>query len=154
MQLPNSDAYDDAYNVTGRVTFSASNALVHATNADTLSTSDGYQLRTAYEGAESANGVFALNDEEYTALNGATYSPGGVFVMNSRDVRPFEAYVYSERNLSTPYLCIGAKMPTDINNVVFSTSDEGWYTLQGVRLTEQPRVKGLYIHRGKVVVVE
>ena len=154
MQLPNSDAYDDAYNVTGRVTFSASNALVHATNADTLSTSDGYQLRTAYEGAESANGVFALNDEEYTALNGATYSPGGVFVMNSRDVRPFEAYVYSERNLSTPYLCIGAKMPTDINNVVFSTSDEGWYTLQGVRLTEQPRVKGLYIHRGKVVVIE
>jgi hypothetical protein len=26
------------------------------------------------------------------------------------------------------------------------------YTLQGVRLTEQPRVKGLYIHREKVVV--
>ena len=43
---------------------------------------------------------------------------------------------------------------TPINNVVFRTSDEGWYTLQGVRLTEQPRVKGLYIHRGKVVVVE
>lgn len=35
-----------------------------------------------------------------------------------------------------------------------SSSDEGWYTLDGVQLMSQPTVKGLYLHKGKKVFIQ
>ena len=37
---------------------------------------------------------------------------------------------------------------------VQDTDDDAWYTLDGVRLSEKPRKKGIYIHGGKKVVVK
>ena len=31
--------------------------------------------------------------------------------------------------------------------------DESWYTLMGVRLTDRPTVSGLYIHKGRKVMI-
>ena len=32
--------------------------------------------------------------------------------------------------------------------------DDGWYTLQGVKLPHKPRFSGVYIHHGEKVVVK
>ena len=37
---------------------------------------------------------------------------------------------------------------------VQDTDDDAWYTLDGVRLSEKPSKKGIYIHGGKKVVVK
>ena len=33
-------------------------------------------------------------------------------------------------------------------------SQDGWYTLQGVKLPAQPSVKGIYIHHGKKQIIQ
>lgn len=45
---------------------------------------------------------------------------------------------------------------TDINeveNTTTDTTDDIWYTLQGVRLAKKPTAKGIYIHKGKTIIV-
>ena len=135
------------------VTFTAENATVYATTAAKPAT-QGYTMNGSYEGVESGSYVYALNDEEYTASDGTVYMPGGVFVENSRDVRPFEAYVYGSQASRAPYLRIGGKEGTGIGHVLLFTDEDAWYTLQGIQLSERPHEKGLYIHGGKVVVVK
>ena len=88
--LPNSDEYEDRYNVEGDVTFSAENVTVHTTLDIEEAKGEGYTMLGSYEGTPAGSHIFALNDEEYTA-DGNTYLLGGIFVSNSRDIRPFEA---------------------------------------------------------------
>ena len=153
LEMPNSDEYEDRFNIEGTVTFTAENATVYATTAAKPAT-QGYTMNGSYERVESGSYVYALNDEEYTASDGTVYMPGGVFVENSRDVRPFEAYVYGSQASRAPYLRIGGKEGTGIGHVLLFTDEDAWYTLQGIRLSERPHEKGLYIHGGKVVVVK
>ena len=153
LEMPNSDEYEDRFNIEGTVTFTAENATVYATTAAKPAT-QGYMMNGSYEGVESGSYVYALNDEEYTASDGTVYMPGGVFVENSRNVRPFEAYVYGSQASRAPYLRIGGKEGTGIGHVLLFTDEDAWYTLQGIRLSERPHEKGLYIHGGKVVVVK
>ena len=49
----------------------------------------------------------------------------------------------------------GHEDPTGILSVAQGTTTaEGWYTINGMKLDKQPTSKGLYIHNGKKVVVE
>ena len=153
MEVPNSDEYRDIYNVEGMVTFSAENTTVHSTDI-TLPTTQGYAMMGSYEGIASDSRTYALNDEEYTA-GGVTSMAGSVFVANSRDIRPFEAYVYSNQVAPAPYLRIGSDNATGIGHLQFDLNDDdAWYTLQGVRLNGRPLEKGSYIHQNKVVFIK
>ncbi len=52
------------------------------------------------------------------------------------------------------FIHIVEEEPTGIKGVTAVESSDGyWYTLQGVRLTKRPTVKGVYIHHGKKVVI-
>ena len=43
--------------------------------------------------------------------------------------------------------------PTGIEGVSSSTKDrDGWYTINGIKLDEEPNTKGLFIHNGQIVV--
>ena len=153
MEVPNSDEYRDIYNVEGMVTFSAENTTVHSTDI-TLPTTQGYAMMGSYEGTTSDSRTYALNDEEYTA-GGVTSMAGSVFVANSRDIRPFEAYVYSNQVAPAPYLRIGSDNATGIGHQLLDLNDDdAWYTLQGVRLNGRPIEKGAYIHGNKVEVIK
>ena len=153
MEVPNSDEYRDIYNVEGKITFSAKNTTVYSTDI-TLPTTQGYTMMGSYEGTTSDNRTYALNDEEYTA-GGVTSMPGSVFVADSRDIRPFEAYIYSNQAAPAPYLRIGDKGTTAIGHLQLDLSDDdAWYTLQGIRLNGRPLEKGTYIHRNKVVFIK
>ena len=153
MEVPNSDEYRDIYNVEGLVTFSAENTTVHSTDI-TLPTTQGYAMMGSYEGIASDSRTYALNDEEYT-VGGVTSMAGSVFVANSRDIRPFEAYVYSNQVAPAPYLRIGSDNATSIGHLQLDLSnDDAWYTLQGVRLSGRPLEKGAYIHGNKVEIIK
>ena len=151
MKVPNSDEYEDEYNIEGVVTFSATEAVVHATVEGAEPSAKGISLVGSYEGKEAGTAIYALNDEAFVA-DGATVMPGGVFVADSRDILPFEAYVYHEATGRAPYLRIGAEGSTDIE-LLLHDGDENWYTLQGVRLSGKPTEKGVYIHCRRVVYI-
>ena len=153
MEVPNSEEYEDMYNIKGNVTFSAENVVVRATTSMPEPSGSNYVLVGCYEGMESGSRVYALNDEEYT-VDGIEYMPGGVFVSGDRDIRPFEAYVYSNSAARAPYLRISGRDGTGLVPAVIGTTDDGWYTLQGIRLNGKPTERGVYIINRKKVVID
>lgn len=153
MKVPNSDEYEDIYNISGNIIFSAEDVVVSATTSLSQPSGSGYTLAGCYEGVPAGSRVFALNEEDYM-VGGATYVPGGLFASGIRDIRPFEAYVYNESSMRAPYLRIGGDDGTRLTAPMLDSSDDGWYTLQGIRLSGKPVEKGAYIHRNKVVYIK
>ena len=153
MEVPNCDEYQDIYNVEGAISFGAENVTVYVTTDMNHDMGNGYTMMGNYEGTASDGYVYALNDEEYAA-DGDVYLPGGVFVADSRDIRPFEAYIYSNQPTAAPYLRIGKKGATDIDNLLIQRTDDAWYNLQGVRLSGKPTERGVYIINRKKVVID
>lgn len=154
MEVPNSDEYQDIYNVEGNITFSSENVTVHSTMNISEPTGNGYTLQGSYEGVSSDSRVYALNDEEYTLEDGFVSLAGSVFVADARDILPFEAYIYGNQVSRASYMRISGKNGTGLNAVVLDASDDSWYTLQGVRLNGRPQEKGLYIYKNQVVYVK
>ena len=150
--LPNSDEYEDRYNVEGDVTFSAENVTVHTTLDIEQAKGEGYTMLGSYEGTPAGSHIFALNDEEYTA-DGNTYLLGGIFVSNSRDIRPFEAYVYNTNAGRAPYLRIGQENATGINHSTFNVQPSTIYDLTGRKVLNVDKMKsGIYIMNGNKVI--
>ena len=155
MEVPNSDEYEDEYNIEGLITFSAANTTVRATTTATPPTAEGYTMVGTYEGVEADSYVYATNDDEYALSDGSTIMPGGAFVPNSRAIRPFEAYVYSTAASRAPILRIGGSESTGLGHMQLQTNqEEAWYTLQGVKLSGRPQQKGIYIYNNKVVYIK
>ena len=153
MQLPNSDEYRDIYNVEGEVTFSATNVTVYPTTDVEQEASNGYVMLGNYEGTTADSHVYALNDEEYTA-DGEIYMPGSIFVANSRDIRPFEAYVYTTNASRAPYLRVGNAGETGIGHSTFNVQHSTEiYDLTGRKVLNTETLKGgVYIVNGKKVI--
>lgn len=42
----------------------------------------------------------------------------------------------------------------DLNENSLTTTQAGWYTLQGIRLNSQPQKQGIYIHNGKKITIK
>ena len=154
MEVPNSDDYDDEYNVEGTITFSSQNITVCATANATSEMGGGYTFVGSYEGTAAARDVYAINDDVYTT-DGEAYMPGGVFVADSRDIRPFEAYIYSNNASAAPYLRIGGKGSTGINELTMDNGQLTIYDLTGRRVLKSEALKsGIYIVNGRKVVIK
>ena len=154
MQLPNSDEYEDRYNVEGEVTFSATDVTVLPTTDMEQEAGNGYVMLGSYEGTTADSHVYALNDEEYTA-DGDTYMPGGIFVANSRDIRPFEAYVYTTNAGRAPYLRVGKETTGVVLSTVNGQQTTEIYDLTGRKVLNVENLKGgIYIVNGRKVVVK
>ena len=92
ISLPNWDGYQDFYNITGEVTFSAQKVTVQPTDNLQISTSGSYKFTPNYQSKEQNGDYYVLNITEIVD-NGTTYAPGSVFKPGLRAVRPFEAYL-------------------------------------------------------------
>ena len=78
--------------------------------------------------------------------------PGSVFIANSRDIRPFEAYVYSGQVAPAPYLRIGGKGSTGIGHSTLNAHPSTIYDLQGRKVLNTEKLKGgIYIVNGRKV---
>lgn len=88
ISMPNSQAYSDEYILGGKVTFSASNVKIAATEKSSAK-NDNREFVTSFEQVDKALGIYALNvGEEYQG-----YRPGSLFVEDLMTVHPFEAYL-------------------------------------------------------------
>ena len=84
------------------------------------------------------------------------YLEGSVFERDYRDVRPFEAYIVHKSNSPAPHFLpimdIGGT--TGIDAVEGNAQRiENWYLLDGRKVREQPKRKGVYISGKRKVVV-
>ncbi len=88
ISMPNSQAYSDEYILGGKVTFSASDVNIEATEQASTK-NNSREFVTSFEQIGKQNGVYALNvGQEYQG-----YRPGSIFTENFVDVKPFEAYL-------------------------------------------------------------
>jgi len=118
ISMPNWDGYQDFYNITGDVTFSAQNATLGVTEVTTV-TSGTDNLTPSYQSIIKKEEYYALNLSD-TVYNGITYPAGSVFIPGLRDIRPFEAYFTKDvaskarRAISIADLMEGATAIADI----------------------------------------
>lgn len=105
ISLPNSESYEDEFNISGEVQFHAEDAdgvEVKATSYKELARIEGSNriMVPAYETVFKHDTVYAINPATYENI-----APGGAFVRNLRDVQPFEAYLISkEAAINAPKL--------------------------------------------------
>ena len=86
ISMPNWEGYQDFYNITGDVVFSAQDAKVEVTEIQPV-VSGAHRFYPAFQMQTKNDSIYALNQE---IVN--DNAPGSIFVNNSRDIRPFEAY--------------------------------------------------------------
>ena len=94
LAMPNSTEYGSG-NITGSVTFSATNVTVQPTSNEKTECA-AFALTPCWSHINDTdstyNEIYVLNDSTYTAPNQTVYPAGSVFVRSLRPVRPFEAY--------------------------------------------------------------
>ena len=157
ISMPNNSQYSSEWLLNGNVTFSATNVTISPT--DNMQTAT-YSSRTfvpnyAVRGADE--GLFALNAVNEFVANNSGMTDGSKFVLNMRQVHPFEAYMTSSSNART-YFDIFDDLPTDIrekfivHSSQFLTGDRV-FDLQGRRV-EYPSKKGVYIVNGKKMIIK
>ncbi len=154
--MPNSDDYEEYFNVRGTVTFSAADSEkgvgIEATSGCVVSSGPEFELVPAYEVVQCSDTVYTVNDEEYEGM-----LPGAVFVSGLRDVLPFEAYARSVVGVvrSPRYYNIGGKGVADGMLRLIGRASEGLSTCSrdGVLYINSPRRQtlGLYSADGRLV---
>lgn len=156
IRMPNSDDYEEEFNIEGKVTFVAEEVVVMHTTGLVGVAGDDFSLCGTYEGEASGVQTYAMNDEVYVSDEGDEYLPGSVFVSDLRDVRPFEAYACSVQAGGAKFFNPWKDTSTGIDGIMTKADkdeEDVWYTLQGIRLKGKPTEKGLYIHNRKVVKI-
>ena len=156
ISMPNNTVvYPDAYNLNGRVTFSASNTTVPATPPleEMMVVRDNIIMMPTFQYIPQNEYAYAVNVGQARER----YAEGSVFARDLRDVRPFEAYTtHGERNGARPNFIRIAAQPSNesvgIRDIKTDSAEDAWYSIDGRKLQGEPQRKGVYIQKGKKVV--
>ena len=157
ISMPNNAVYPADYNQAGRVTFSAQNTVVPATERMERIGGDRVLVPTTVRVGQ-AEDIFAVNRN--AAFD--AYPEGSVFVAGYREVRPFEAYTLHP-NGHARLLTIDELMEGDADFIDMQEAETNRevkvYDLSGVlvgtgRISDVMKrlPKGIYIVNGKRVV--
>ena len=158
ISMPNSDEYTADYNLSGKVTFSAQNAVVPVTEAVVTTYGDaGIEMVPALQRVDRSSDVWALN----VGVTRDKYFEGSTFERDYRMVRPFEAYTVHHGNAAGPaprFVPIADMNgeATGIDSLTPNPSPKGegsYYSLDGRRLQQKPTQKGVYLHDGRKVII-
>lgn len=145
--MPNNPAYDEQYNLNGKVMFyskSTSGVYVSATDEAVEDNGPLFNLIPSYEKIQASPNFYMLNDDAYEGM-----LPGSVFVQN-KDVEPFRAYAVDVTGYAPAYLPLfeGADAVMPIVNTA-SDNDVMVYDLMGQRQNPKALVPGrIYIING------
>ncbi|MBR3473025.1 MAG: leucine-rich repeat protein [Prevotella sp.] len=97
ISMPNNTSYDAEWNISGDVTFSATQAKVYATTQLTTAKYNGKTFTPCYTERPSGGQVYALNVNNLLGNHANGYAEGSVFVnAPARMVHPFEAYLEAQ----------------------------------------------------------
>jgi len=157
LAMPNSTEYV-AGNITGSVTFSATNATVQPTSNEKAECAT-FALTPCWQSMEASDTIYVLNDEEYVSPT-AVYPPGSVFVRSVRAARPFEAYYTPASGAGVKEFFPISEMSTTgimpVVNGIGMTENEAtsMYDLSGRRISTVNYPKGLYIRDGRKIMVK
>ena len=160
ISMPNSSEYPAEFNQAGRVTFSSQDALVPVTETRAVetSTADGEMIVLVpnFQSVSKDARTYALNVGEQRD----GYPEGSVFEANYRDIRPFEAYTIHEggqdpapRFIPIVDMSNGATNIEKVANSQQPIANGMYYDLSGRKLQQKPSQKGVYLHRGRKVVI-
>lgn len=158
ISMPNNPAvYPYEYNLNGRVTFSAENTTVPATPEtwEMTITRDNIRMAPVFQLIPRNEMAYAINVGQPLDR----YAEGSVFTRELREVRPFEAVTYHEPvNGARPQnIRIAPQSDDDITGIRTIELDETegtWYSIDGRQLQGQPQRKGVYLQKGKKIVVK
>lgn len=167
--MPNNNEYDAEYRLSGKVTFSAKNAVVASSDGTAQNEKPSRGNKTfvaAYKAktrAESTD-VYAMNviNDLYSKTGG--YNAGSIFISNLRTVAPFEAVMTSSSAASR---VIGIdfnettgieSLPTVYRNIYNVYNLNGQLLIKADNVEEQDRLMnqlppGVYIVNGKKMII-
>ena len=155
ISMPNNSQYDNQWLLNGKVTFAANSVTIGKTENLNQPTFNGRSFIPCFAEKESASGLYALNVNNDFETNNSGMTEGSWFVVNKRNVHPFEAFMTSSS--SSPQYAIGVfeGMTTGIQMMVDGnwTKEEVVYDLQG-RKVNAPSKKGVYIINGKKLMIK
>ena len=156
ISMPNNSEYYSEWLLNGNVTFAASEVYVYVTDELQSITSNGKSFYPCFTNKSSTEGLYALNVNNDYAQNNSGTAEGSRFVLNMRQIHPFEAYMTTEYASRTFIPIFEESTPTDIPGIMLKgdTGSEKWHTLDGLLLQSKPTTKGVYILNGKKVVVK
>ncbi len=168
ISMPNNPHYSSYYNLSGSVTFSATNATIKKTTSEIVGYDGGlfwanYTLRSLYEQE------YAINvNNDFTTYSGSE-KPGSVFISNSRKVYPFECYIWKNATNTRAIDIVFPDGETTGIEYLIGISDSSHdmdvkiYNLSGqlVKVSKSQSVEeairdlpsGLYIVNGKKMII-
>ena len=104
-----------------------------------------------------------IGGQEYTSfilanknnvINWYVLSKSGTLKANSAYLRLLTSDVYTASGAARSIVMDFGDLATGIDEVTTLELGEGWFTLDGKKLDQQPKRKGLYIHNGQKVVIK
>jgi len=156
ISMPNDEVnYAEEFNLSGRVTFTAQEVMIPVTEPVTLALADStIKMMPAFQSIGRASDVWAINVGETRGK----YFEGSVFERDYREVRPFEAYtVHTGEGPAPRFVLIteigGTTGIEDVRGLMSDDRGENWYDLNGRKLQQKPKQKGVYLHDGHKVVI-
>ena len=168
ISMPNNENYDEEYNLSGDIVFSASDIKV-AVSDDISSSKSGHRyLVPNYLNQEKNSEIYALNVNNLWDKNTESdMAEGSAFVRGLRQVRPFEAYMTIDSGgAATRSISIfGDGNATGIESLPMINNGKSGnikvYTLSGVLIKQgtdesvtEGLPKGVYIINNRKVVVD
>lgn len=156
VSMPNNPEYDNEWQLKGGVIFAANGVTIGQTENMHTASYQGRTLVPNFTDRDAHEGLYALNVVNDYCTNNSGMTEGSKFVLNMRQIHPFEAYYVAENSNAAPYAFgIFEDMVTDIREIYrLPISAHGIvYDLQGRKL-EAPVKKGIYIQNGKKLIIK
>lgn len=163
ISMPNNDLYPNDYQLSGRVTFSALNAEVKKSDDIQTATFGNNTFVPAFTNHNAESGYYVLNvNNDFETYQGSA-NVGGKFILNLRNIHPFEAYLTSTSG--TRSIDIFDSMTTGIRDVLDITDSQKTqkvYDLSGRLITigtslesiRQELPAGVYIINNKKMIIK
>ena len=153
ISMPNNPKYDNPWLLKGSVTFESTSVIIEVTEDLKTATYSDRTFVPNFSDKAANEGFYALNVINDYVTNNSGMTEGSKFVLNMRQIHPFEAYMTTTSNASQMF-GIFEDMTTSIRTV----DNEEWtisndvYDLQGRKVTG-PK-KGVYIKNGKKLIIK
>lgn len=153
ISMPNNEAYDSSYNITGNIEFVGNNVQIMVSENVTIGQHGNKRLVANYRNQDANNGIYALNVNNQWNNNTDSSVEGSAFIRGLRQVRPFEAYLTLEgSNAGIRSIPVFDNETTGVAAIPVSGfgNADAIYNLNGQRVNSMSR--GIYIQNGRKIV--
>lgn len=163
ISLPNNEKYMASYRLTGTVEFSAEDVEIKKSDEVNIATYKGRRFVPNFATQDANTGYYALNvNNDYETYQGGE-AEGSKFVLNLREVHPFEAYMTSTSG--TRSIELFDPMTTGIkdnwmierNVGILKVYDlAGWKVGEGSSIEDIKRMlpKGIYVVNHQKIIIK